>query len=183
MKAYYKKPKLGSNQEHSKSILQGLAISLINSEAIETTSSRAKAVRSFVERLITLVRVNKLNAKRVVYARLHNQKAMDKLFNVLAPRLIKERSSGFISMYKLKNAKGNDALIYRVAFVDFVPVDKKVKKKKAKGKKTEVKKEERGENKGLLNRVRSLGRKDEGKVKTEQVSSTDKSKAKSRSGI
>ncbi len=177
MKKQRKNIKIGTDKSHSKAMLKNLASSLIFHEAIETTKPRAKAVSAFVERLITHAKKDNLGSKRLVFDRLRNRKATKKLIEVIAPRL-SDRNSGYISILRTMGSKGDDTELFRVMFIDYEP-----KKKKSKRTKSSKKDEKAGEKKGgknIIDRVR--GRKSEDKAGS-QVKATDKSKAKSRSGI
>lgn len=166
--------KIGTDKSHSKAMLRNLASSLIFHEAIETTKPRSRAVKAFVERLMTHAKKDNIGSKRLVFDRLRNRKSTKKLIEVLAPRFA-DRNSGYISVVKSLSSKGDNTPLYRVMFVDYEP-----KKKKSKRTKSSKKEDEKKSSKNIIDRVRG-GKKEENK--SSQIKSADKSKAKSRSGI
>lgn len=88
MKHGIKKRKLSRCTGHRLSTLKNLSISLINHEQIVTTLPKAKELRPYVEKFITIAKnKNTLHGRRLLLSRLHNSKlAVDKLLNVLASR-------------------------------------------------------------------------------------------------
>ncbi|HEX9804476.1 MAG TPA: 50S ribosomal protein L17 [Candidatus Dojkabacteria bacterium] len=171
--------KLGVRQSHSKAMLRSLAISLLEKESIKTTKPRAKAVSSFVERLITKGKKQNLPSNRLIFDRLRNSSATKKLIEKIVPRF-SDRNSGFIRINRTLNAPGNNAEMFVVSFVDYKPSEKS---RISRRRKTEEKKEEsgEGEKKGIINRITGRGR--AGDKKSQVATSANQSKAKSRSGI
>jgi len=117
MRHKVKKVKLGTDTSHTKAILRNLAMSLIIHEKIKTTPKRAKAVQSFVEKLITLAKTkDKMNAIRLVTARLDHVDSSKKLFEVIVDRY-KDRDSGYTRITKLGNRNGDNAPIVQIELV------------------------------------------------------------------
>ena len=110
--------KLGRTNKHRRSMLANLTRDVINNEKIQTTETRAKEVRKFVDKLITYGKDGSLVARRKALAFLHNDnEAVKKVFDVLAPRYA-ERNGGYTRMYKLDNRQGDDALMVILELVE-----------------------------------------------------------------
>src|SRR5262249_8432338 len=86
--------KLNRNASHRVALLRNLSCALIQHERIITTLAKAKALRPFIEKLITLAKKGTLHARRLAVARLHNKDAVAKLFKEIAPRFA-ERPGGY----------------------------------------------------------------------------------------
>ena len=110
--------KLGTRtSEHRRAILANLAKEIIIHEKIETTEERAKEVRKIVEKIITIGKKGTVEARRDVLAILMNDKeVMTKVFNDLAKRY-EERKGGYTRILKLKERRGDNALIVRIELV------------------------------------------------------------------
>ncbi|WP_168463894.1 50S ribosomal protein L17 [Wolbachia endosymbiont of Ctenocephalides felis wCfeT] len=119
MKHGIKKRKLSRYTEHRLSMLKNLSISLINHEQIVTTLPKAKELRPYVEKFITIAKNrNTLHGRRLLLARLHNDKmAVDKLLNVLAGRY-QNRNGGYSRIMKFGTRKGDCAPIAVIELVD-----------------------------------------------------------------
>lgn len=91
-----------------RSLLTNLAESLILYEKIKTSKAKAKAVRSFVERLITRSKIQTLAARRELMKTLYTANAVKKLMENVGPRY-KERHGGYTRIVMLKNRKGDGA--------------------------------------------------------------------------
>ena len=103
--------KLGRTNKHRRSMLANLTKDLIMNERIETTETRAKETRKFVDKMITYGKKGDLVSRRKAYAFLHNdKKCIEKLFNELAPRYA-ERNGGYTRILKKENRRGDDALV------------------------------------------------------------------------
>ena len=102
--------KLGRTNKHRRSMLANLTRDVIMKERIETTETRAKEVRKFVDRMITYGKDGSLVARRNALAFLHNDtEAVKKVFDELAPRYAK-RNGGYTRILKLTERRGDDAL-------------------------------------------------------------------------
>jgi large subunit ribosomal protein L17 len=88
-----KTKKLGRGRDQRRKLLRSLASSVIVHEQIETTQSQAKAIRSYVDRMITKGKIGTLHGNRQLFAGL-NDKAARKVIEVIAPRF-KERQGGY----------------------------------------------------------------------------------------
>jgi len=112
-----KKIKLGSDKDHTKSIIRNIAMALIIHEKVKTTETRARAVMPFVERLINIAKTkDKLNAIRRIEQLLQHKNASKKIFEVLAERY-KDRKSGYVRKTFLKYRKGDNAHLVLIELI------------------------------------------------------------------
>ena len=103
--------KLGRDNKHRRSLLASQVKNVIMYEKIETTETRAKEVRKFVDKMITYGKDGSLVARRKALAFLHNDKeVVKKIFGVLAPRYA-NRNGGYTRILKLNERRGDDALM------------------------------------------------------------------------
>ena len=99
---------LSRTASHRRALARNLTCSLIEHERIETTLTKAKAHRPFVEKLITLAKENSLHNYRRALSIMGNQEdAVNKLFNVLGPRF-KDRPGGYTRILKLATPRLGD---------------------------------------------------------------------------
>ena len=109
--------KLGRTNKHRRSMLANLTKDLIMNERIETTETRAKETRKFVDKMITYGKDGSLVARRKALAFLHNDKDVtSKVFNELA-KTYETRNGGYTRIIKLKERRGDDALEVRLELV------------------------------------------------------------------
>lgn len=102
---------------HRKAMFKNMAVSMIEHELIKTTLPKAKELRSVVEPLITLAKVDSVANRRLAFARLRSDSAVAKLFTELAPRF-KERPGGYLRILKCGNRAGDNAPMAYVELVD-----------------------------------------------------------------
>ena len=100
--------KLGRTASHRVAMRRNMATSLIEHERITTTVQKAKAVKPFVEKLVTLSKESSVHRRRRAFAALRNDDAVSKLFDVLGPRF-KERPGGYCRILKLSRRRLGDA--------------------------------------------------------------------------
>ncbi|MBQ8892163.1 MAG: 50S ribosomal protein L17 [Bacilli bacterium] len=109
--------KLGRTNKHRKSMLSNLTRDVIMKERIETTDTRAKEVRKFVDKMITYGKKGDLVSRRLALAFLHNDKeCVEKVFNDLAKRY-EGRNGGYTRILKLDERRGDGALISIIELV------------------------------------------------------------------
>jgi len=144
--------KLGRNTTHRRALLRNLASSVLLNERIETTVQKAKAVRPWVERMITLGKRDTLHARRQAAAYLLQPAAVSKLFATIAPRF-GDRNGGYTRIIRTGWRQGDGA---ETAILELLGSELSVKKaerakveaeKAKKKKKTEEPKEEGSEEK------------------------------------
>ena len=140
--------KLGRTNKHRRSMLANLTRDVINNEKIETTETRAKEVRKFVDKLISYGKDGSLVARRKALAFLHNDKeTVAKVFDELAPRY-QNRNGGYTRILKLEERRGDDALMVILELVEkAAPVAEKPAKEAKKAEKKPVKEEKKTEKK------------------------------------
>jgi large subunit ribosomal protein L17 len=98
-------------------MLSNMAVSLFQHESIRTTTAKAKELRPFAERLITLARRGDLHARRQAARRIRDKEALKKLFENLGPRYA-DRKGGYMRILKIGQRKGDGAQIALVKLVD-----------------------------------------------------------------
>ena len=99
---------LSRSPSHRKALLRNMAMSLFQHERITTTTARAKELRPYAERLITLAKRGDLHARRLAARRIADRDVLGKLFDDIAPRY-SERPGGYTRILKLGNRKGDAA--------------------------------------------------------------------------
>ena len=109
---------LGRQAGHRKAMLSNMASSLILHKRIETTVAKAKAVRQFVEPLVTRSKEDTTHSRRVVFSYLKQKEAVTELFRTIAPK-IAERPGGYTRILKTGFRLGDGADMCIIEFVDF----------------------------------------------------------------
>ena len=117
MKHNIKNKKLNKTSSHRKAMFMNMSNALIKHEQITTTLAKAKELRRFVEKIITLGKKGDLLSRRKTVSILKDQKMSKKVFDVLAQRY-KERAGGYIRIIKLGNRFGDNAPTAVIEFVD-----------------------------------------------------------------
>ena len=112
--------KLGRDSSHRRALYANLAGSLITHGRIETTEAKAKAVKPYAEKLITLGKRGDLHARRLAMAELRSNDIVHKLFSDVAPRFA-ERPGGYTRIVKLGPRQGDAADMALLELVDFDP--------------------------------------------------------------
>jgi large subunit ribosomal protein L17 len=110
--------KLGRRTAHRISLLRNLAASLISHGRVRTTEAKAKELRPFVEKLVTLGKRDSLHARRRALAVLPRREVVRKLFSDVSPRF-SERPGGYTRILKLANRQGDGASMAFIEFVDY----------------------------------------------------------------
>jgi len=117
MKHNIKNKKLNKNSTHRQAMFMNLSNALIKHEQITTTLSKAKELRRFVEKIVTLGKKGDLLSRRKAIAILQDKVMSKKVFDVLADRY-KNRSGGYTRIIKLGNRFGDNAPTAVIEFVD-----------------------------------------------------------------
>lgn len=145
MKHQIKGRKLNRNSAHRKALMRNLSIALITNERIKTTLPKAKELRPFVEKILTVAKDDNLANRRLIISILGNQEITDKLFKDIAPRIAK-RNGGYTRILKNGFRVGDKAPMAVMELVDRVEVivenkdnleEKKLEKKPSKKIKSE----------------------------------------------
>ena len=120
---------LGRTADHRRAMLANMAISLIMHKRITTTVAKAKALKKYVEPLITKAKEDSTNSRRVVFSYLQNKEAIKELFGIVAEK-VGDRPGGYTRIIKLGLRKGDAAEIAFIELVDFDPEMAKTETKK-----------------------------------------------------
>ncbi len=127
---------LGRKAAHRKSMLANMACSLIEHKRINTTVAKAKALRVYIEPIVTKSKTDTTHNRRLVFAKLRNKYAVTELFREVAPK-VAERPGGYTRIIKLGNRLGDAAEMAMIELVDFNelynPKGKKKKKSTRRG--------------------------------------------------
>jgi large subunit ribosomal protein L17 len=122
---------LSRKTAHRKSMLANMACSLIEHKRINTTEAKAKALRQYVEPLITKSKNDTTHNRRIVFSSLRNKYAVSELFRDVAVK-VGDRPGGYVRIIKLGNRQGDNAAMAMVELVDYNEVyTPKAKKKKS----------------------------------------------------
>lgn len=122
---------LGRKSAHRKAMLANMANSLIEHKRINTTVAKAKALRSYVEPLITKSKEDNTHSRRIVFSYLKNKYAVSELFREIAPK-IAERPGGYTRIIKTGFRLGDGAETAMIELVDFNEIYGQEEKKKTK---------------------------------------------------
>ena len=138
---------LGRKSAHRKAMLSNMASSLLVHKRISTTIAKARALRSYVEPLITKAKDDTTHSRRVVFSYLQDKDAVSELFRNIAAK-IADRPGGYTRILKTGNRLGDNAEMCIIELVDYneamlaakddAAKGKKRRSRRASGKKTEV---------------------------------------------
>src|SRR5690625_627541 len=139
---------LGRKAAHRNAMLSNMANSLIEHKRITTTVAKAKALRVYLEPLLTKSKTDSTHSRRVVFSYLQNKDAVTELFREVAPK-IADRPGGYLRIIRLGNRLGDNAEMCMIELVDFnelmvkEPKEKKTRRsRRGGGSKTEAKSNE-----------------------------------------
>lgn len=108
MRHRHKGRQLSRTASHKKATMRNMATALFRHGRIETTTAKAKELRPYAERLITLAKRGDLHARRLAAAKIQDRTVLGALFDDIAPRF-SERPGGYTRILKLGNRKGDAA--------------------------------------------------------------------------
>ena len=132
---------LGRQTAHRKAMLANMACSLIEHKRINTTIAKAKALRQFVEPLITKSKDDTTHNRRVVFSYLRNKYAVTELFKEVSVK-VADRPGGYVRIIKMGNRQGDNAPMAMIELVDYNetynPNSKKKKKTTRRGRSKKV---------------------------------------------
>ena len=111
---------LGRTASHRSAMLANMAISLIEHKRITTTVAKAKALKKYVEPLITKAKDDSTNSRRVVFSYLQNKEAIKELFGEVAAK-VGDRPGGYTRIIKLGTRQGDAAEVCFIELDDFDP--------------------------------------------------------------
>lgn len=109
---------LGRTASHRKALLSNMACSLIEHKRINTTVAKAKALRVYIEPLLTKAKEDTTHNRRIVFSYLQNKEAVTELFRTIAPK-IAERNGGYCRIIKTGFRLGDGADTAMIELVDF----------------------------------------------------------------
>ena len=190
--------KLGRTAEHRKALLANQVCSLIEHSRIKTTLAKAKAVRPFAEKMLTLGKRGTLHDRRNAISYLHNTGMVKKLFEEIAPRS-SGRNGGYTRIIKLGPRMSDSAPMAYIEWVDNAPsvdelapkqvgapADKKAAKPAKEGKADAPSEEKSGETKKRTNtgsrRAAGIAKRASAKTRKVNASPAPQTKARSRAG-
>ena len=118
MRHKMRKHKIGSNPSHRMALLKNLSIELIDHKKIKSTHAKCKAMKSYVEKLVTIARNDTVANRRLAFQKLNNKKAVQTLFAEVGPKF-KDRPGGYTRILKLPEGRaGDNAKMSYIAFVE-----------------------------------------------------------------
>ena len=118
---------LGRTASHRSAMLSNMAVSLIKHKRITTTVAKAKALKKYVEPLITKSKNDTTNSRRVVFSYLQDKYAVTELFKEISVK-VADRPGGYTRIIKLGNRLGDNA---EMCFIELVDYDENMAKDKA----------------------------------------------------
>ncbi|GIX45617.1 MAG: 50S ribosomal protein L17 [Candidatus Hydrogenedentota bacterium] len=142
--------RLNRTTEHRAALMRNLAAALIQHEIIRTTEVKAKQLRQFIERLVTIakdgIRANEpagktLAKRRLAFSYLQNKEAVKRLFDTVAPRCM-ERNGGYTRIVRCGRRMGDGAPMAYIEFVDRPVIIPEVDEKESKGGRKRTRKKE-----------------------------------------
>ena len=110
--------KLSRDSSHRKALMRNMVTSLLEHERIETTLAKAKALRTYVEPLITKSKEDTTHSRRQVFSYLQNKEAVSELFREVSKK-IAERPGGYTRILKTGNREGDNAEMCLIELVDY----------------------------------------------------------------
>jgi len=109
---------LGRKSAHRKALMRNLSISLVEYKRINTTLAKAKALRKYIEPLVTKAKTNTTESRRVVFSYLQNKEAIKELFGPIAEK-VGDRPGGYLRVIRTGFRQGDAAEMALIEFVDF----------------------------------------------------------------
>ena len=140
---------LGRQTSHRNAMLANMSISLIEHKRINTTLAKAKALRVYLEPLITKSKTDTTHNRRIVFEYLNNKYAVTELFKEISVK-VADRPGGYLRIIKLGNRLGDAADMAMIEFVDYNTVyttgkEKKTTTRRSRRKKSDAKVEPKAE--------------------------------------
>ena len=113
---------LGRKAAHRKALMSNMASSLIIHKRIKTTVAKAKALRKYIEPLVTKSKTDTTHSRRVVFSYLQNKEAVKELFGEVRDKIL-DRPGGYTRILKIGNRLGDNAEMAMIELVDFNEFD------------------------------------------------------------
>jgi large subunit ribosomal protein L17 len=133
--------KLNRTSAHRKALFRNLVLALVQHERIRTTDAKAKELRRYADRMVTLGKRGDVAARRLAFAFIQSRDAVRKLFTEIAPRF-KERNGGYTRVVKFGVRRGDAAPLSIIEFTDF---SEKAEARKPRKKRTQKREQGSGE--------------------------------------
>lgn len=130
MRHHVKKIRGRGGKDAVRSLMRKLAVNFIERGQLETTNSRAKALKAVIDRLVSHAKKRTEAAKNTTLKTLGQSKTVDRLFDVIAPA-VSERKGGFVRLVKVGPRLGDNAEMVRLQWVEPIEVTKQKKAKNA----------------------------------------------------
>ena len=131
--------KLNRTSAHRKALFRNLVLSLIEHERIKTTDAKAKELRRYADRMVTLGKRGDLSARRLAFAFMQSRDAVKKLFDEIAPRF-KERPGGYTRVVKFGIRRGDAAPI---SIIEFTGTSERLRQQEAAQEKSRARRDRR----------------------------------------
>ena len=112
--------KLNRNGSHRRALLRNMAIALFRHERIHTTHVKAKVLRAFAEKLITLAKRGDLHARRLAAKEVHDAQVLQKLFGEIGP-LFAQRPGGYTRVLKTGTRRGDNSMTALIELTERTP--------------------------------------------------------------
>ena len=109
---------LGRTDSHRKAMLANMSVSLISHKRIQTTVAKAKALKTYLEPIVTKSKEDTTHQRRTVFSYLKNKEAVTELFRNIAPK-IADRPGGYLRVLHTGFRQGDGAEMALIEFVDF----------------------------------------------------------------
>jgi large subunit ribosomal protein L17 len=109
--------KLNRTASHRKALIRNLLKALVQREQIQTTDAKAKELRRWADRIVTLGKKDTLHARRLAYAQLGSRVLVSRLFDDIAPRF-QNRAGGYTRIIKLGPRRGDAAPVSLIEFTE-----------------------------------------------------------------
>lgn len=134
---------LNRDKNERKALFRVLISAFVENGEIETTLSKAKAIQSQAEKLITRAKKGSLADRRIVLRFLTKSKLVSKLFDIIAP-VFKERQGGYTKIIKTGKRRGDSAMMAKLIFSEDIPLE--IKREVLRKEKAEKSEEKKGKN-------------------------------------
>jgi large subunit ribosomal protein L17 len=173
--------KLGRTASHRRATLRNMATALINHHQIKTTLGKAKAARSYVEKLITTGKKDSVHARRQAFKLLQNRTLVKKLFDDIAPSF-SDRNGGYTRVVKLGPRIGDGAEMAVLQLVGFeqLIIDEQEKQKQKRKERVEKKKAKEAEAAEMVTDLPAEKEKEKEEKETKKEAKKEKTEAKEK---
>lgn len=123
---------LGRKEGHRRALMRNLATALVEHKRIKTTLAKAKALRTYIEPLVTKAKSNTTHSRRVIFSYLQSKEAVKELFGPIAEK-VGDRPGGYIRILRTGFRKGDGAEMAMIEFVDYNEIYKPGKEEDSAG--------------------------------------------------